>query len=1007
MPNRKWIYLVCSIYVVALLLPALAGAAVPKPNVLWWKFDEGSGTVAKDSSGNSRDGVITGAKWTTPGAGGLGSCLDFTGSNTTVVNASAGTALNGLSAITVSMWIKSRETNSDKGFIDCESPSTGNDNQCTMRYDAAGANGGGTNILKMGVTSTSGLQQLEASNGLQTTEWEHVAMTWKGGVGIKFYCNGKLNTPSNVQAANTGTISGNTTLIIGQGGKDATSGWNGFIDDVRVYDYDLTDAQVADLLSFISADAASAPSPATNATDIPRDTILSWTAAASAQKHNVYLGTDFADVNNASVTKPLNVLVGTGQTDTTFAPLSPLQYGKTYYWRVDEVGSSAVTKGDVWSFTAEPYAYPIKGVTATASSSQAGAGPENTVNGSGLNSADQHSADLKDMWLSTGVQPNWIQYQFDKAYKLSEMWVWNSNQLIEPYIGFGAKSVKVEYSTDGTTWTQLQGVPQFAQGTGAPTYTSNTTVNFSGVSAKYVKLTINSQWGVVPQTGLSEVRFFSVPVQARSPVPATGATGVSLDSTLTWRPGREAASHKVYFGTDANAVTNGTAAAKTVTDHSFSPASLLFATTYYWRVDEVNSVTYPGDVWSFTTTAYGVVEDFESYNDDKNRIYDTWVDGYGTSNNGSQVGYAQAPFAEQTIIHGGKQSMPLSYSNTGAITVSEAVRTFDSPQNWTANGVKSLSLYFQGKAGNGGQLYLKINNLKVSYNGSAGDIAKPAWLSWNIDLSTVGGSVSNVTKLTIGIEGSGAKGIVYIDDIRLYPKTPEYVTPADPGKTNQLALYALEGNANDTSGHGLNGTLKQGVFAASGRTGGGSALQLSAVGYVDLGNPPSLDFATGDWALTAWYKNTMTGNADANKGTIVGKGGDTTGGKRYGLIMSETTSGVLTLVTDDDVTKYLTESKSVTNDNQWHFVVGQRSGTALQIYIDGNLEGSSTIPAAYTLSGTSQHDAYIGAMTNNVDGSLYKLYNGLIDEVHVYNKALSQGEILWLMGQITPVVKPF
>ena len=108
----------------------------------------------------------------------------------------------------------------------------------------------------------------------------------------------------------------------------------------------------------------------------------------------------------------------------------------------------------------------------------------------------------------------------------------------------------------------------------------------------------------------------------------------------------------------------------------------------------------------------------------------------------------------------------------------------------------------------------------------------------------------------------------------------------------------------------------------------------------------------------------MTGTADADKGTIVGKGGDNTGGKRYGLITGEVTSGVVTLVTDDDVTKYLVDSKSVTNNDQWHFVVGQREGTALQIYIDGQLENTVTIPAAYDLSGTSQHNAYVGAMTH-------------------------------------------
>ena len=126
-----------------------------------------------------------------------------------------------------------------------------------------------------------------------------------------------------------------------------------------------------------------------------------------------------------------------------------------------------VFKGDVWSFTVEPYAYPIKNVTATASSSQTGmGGPEKTVDGSGLDADDQHSVETKQMWLSDGTQPNWIQYEFDKAYKLHELWVWNSNQVIEAFVGFGAKNVTIEYSLDGSAWTELASVPEFAQATG-------------------------------------------------------------------------------------------------------------------------------------------------------------------------------------------------------------------------------------------------------------------------------------------------------------------------------------------------------------------------------------------------------------------------------------------------------------------------------------------------------------------------------------------------------------
>ena len=76
---------------------------------------------------------------------------------------------------------------------------------------------------------------------------------------------------------------------------------------------------------------------------------------------------------------------------------------------------------------------------------------------------------------------------------------------------------------------------------------------------------------------------------------------------------------------------------------AYAPGSLNFGTTYYWKVDEVNTVTYPGDVWSFTTQEYAAVDDFESYNDDDKRIYDAWIDGYTDGNSGSIVGYMARP----------------------------------------------------------------------------------------------------------------------------------------------------------------------------------------------------------------------------------------------------------------------------------------------------------------------------------------------------------------------------
>jgi len=472
--------------------------------------------------------------------------------------------------------------------------------------------------------------------------------------------------------------------------------------------------------SRIPGSLARTPVPEDGAMDVPRDVQLSWTAGEGATQHHVYLGTSFADVNDAVLADA----VSAGQADTAYQPQSVLVYGQTYYWRVDEVNGvdGKVAKGTVWTFTAEPYAYPIRSVTATASSAQANMGPQNTVNGSGLDADDQHSTEATHMWTSAGVQPNWIQFQFDAVYKLHEMWVWNSNQLIEGFIGFGAKDVKVEYSLDGAAWTELADVPQFARASGQPTYTYNTTVHFGGVAAKYVKLTINSSWGGLPTVGLSEVRFFFVPVQARQPVPAVGATGVDLDAELSWRPGREAASHKVYFGKDAEAVTAGTATAATVTDHSFTPTAVEFGTPYYWRVDEVNNAqtpsVYEGEVWNYTTREYAVIDDFEAYNDDDNRIYDAWIDGVTDGKSGSTVGYMEAPFAERRIVHSGKQSMPLTYDNSASFSLSEAELTFGTAQNWTGNGADSFVLWFRGRP----PAFAEVGNGNIIMNGIGADI---------------------------------------------------------------------------------------------------------------------------------------------------------------------------------------------------------------------------------------------------------------------------------------------
>ena len=468
-------------------------------------------------------------------------------------------------------------------------------------------------------------------------------------------------------------------------------------------------------IGVIIAGTAKDPSPANGATDVPRDVVLGWAAGEYAATHDVYFGTNLDDVNAADTTNPLGALVSPGQPGTSFDPDGLLDYGQTYYWRVDEVNAppdAAVLTGGVWSFTVEPYTYPVTNITATASSTdKPEQGPENTINGSGLDADDLHSWNSDAMWVSsmTGAQPTWIQYEFDKPCRLVEMWVWNYNVEFEVVLGFGMRDVTVEYSLDGDEWTVLTDT-EFARGPAANGYAHNTVVDFAGITAKYVRLTANTNWGgFMPQYGLSEVRFYHVPVQAREPDPASGASGVPLDVVLDWRDGREAASHDVYLSTDEGAVADGTALVDNVVASQYAPAILEFGQTYYWRIDEVNEAASPsvreGDVWDFATTEYQAIDDFESYTDDSpDRIFQTWIDGFGYTEpqdvpgngTGSTVGNLQAPFAERSLVNSGSQAMPMEYDNSLAPFYSEAERTWDLPQDWTGNGADTLWVHFRG-----------------------------------------------------------------------------------------------------------------------------------------------------------------------------------------------------------------------------------------------------------------------------------------------------------------------
>ncbi len=214
------------------------------PLLVHYKLDEGAGTVAADSSSQDSNGTFSGtAIWTAEGK--MGAAASFDGGVGEIRGNSP--YLNGLDAMSFGAWIKSNAVDTDAGFIIFENPA-GKD-QRSIRYDSAGGDGGGTNVMKYGVATEEGSYEIESSVNIQITQWQHVMVTWTSGEATKLYVNGVLDTPSSTDDIIGGTTIGYTDVIVGRGGKDADGSWDGLVDDVRVYEVALTAQQVQTVMN--------------------------------------------------------------------------------------------------------------------------------------------------------------------------------------------------------------------------------------------------------------------------------------------------------------------------------------------------------------------------------------------------------------------------------------------------------------------------------------------------------------------------------------------------------------------------------------------------------------------------------------------------------------------------------------------------------------------------------------------------------------------------------------
>jgi len=303
-----------------------------------WKFDEGEGSIAYDSIGNN-DGTIHDANWTT---GILDGALTFDGDGD-YVDVGNDDSLKPALAITLSGWIRLSSVGSTQYIIALDDQTSayygvwfyvGAENNLSITYGDGGGKTPDNRRTKNGMTA------------LNADTWYHIAAVITGPTNMKLYVNGADD--GGTYSGTGGTLAYATGNVLIGMRHDSALSFGGKIDDVRVYDRALSAEEIQQLYQEGLGGKAYDPSPADGAIEVDPNTIISWSPGKGSISHDVYLGTDFNDVNSANTTDP-NVYIG-NQDANVYNP-NGLELGTTYYWRIDETGLLHTRKGNVWSFT--------------------------------------------------------------------------------------------------------------------------------------------------------------------------------------------------------------------------------------------------------------------------------------------------------------------------------------------------------------------------------------------------------------------------------------------------------------------------------------------------------------------------------------------------------------------------------------------------------------------------------------------------------------------------------
>jgi len=582
----------------------------------------------------------------------------------------------------------------------------------------------------------------------------------------------------------------------------------------RVDEVNQTESKIwkGEVWSFITiSPLASSPYPEDGEIEVKVDVTLGWTAGLGMTTHDVYLGTNFADVNEAD---DPDILPGRGrQSEAAYTPDDWLEPNTVYYWRIDEIDGVDVYKGDVWQFTTRLNPDPnligwwkcdeTTGIYFNDSSGEGNggtaAGGNVTWIGGKLDGACQFDPGVwATMGAAEAIPVSQTAYGLSVWFKkdtaggggiacahktgvssdrhlnldkFGNIYAWTfavdgEDETITTS-GYNYRDGKwhhVVHTLGGVVGGQQLWVDGQLKAAGVLDHSDFT-------AASEIVLAYGGLGGGTHLDGaLDEVRLYDRALTEKEiqdlynlragtdlalawgPNPADGAIG-SIDAILSWSAGDYADSHDVYFGTDFNDVSQADTGSTGIFKQnqyaqSYDPGQLNFDQTYYWRIDEVNETS--------ATTWKGQVWSFSIANyisiDDFESYTDT--DDLRATWSDWRVNDSRAEIYLEQGTALDSQSMKYNYSNLESPCYSEADLEFDSAQNFTTLGLKALTLSFYGSSENDAeQLYVVLEDSEsrvsqVDYDGDGSELTEETWHEWNIDLEDFNKGDFDLTSVT-------------------------------------------------------------------------------------------------------------------------------------------------------------------------------------------------------------------------------------------------------------------